>query len=83
MKVMCAITARFLVVVLVLGFCVAGCGRDVTSNKTEQSQAIEKTHWLNTGSYTRHNKDCRWYKNTKGGRMCGPDEGKACGTCGG
>ncbi|MCD4652564.1 DNA/RNA non-specific endonuclease [bacterium] len=43
----------------------------------------EKTHWLNTKSNTRHNSSCRWYRNTKNGRMCGPNEGTACKQCGG
>lgn len=41
------------------------------------------THWLNTSSNTRHNARCQYFKNTKRGRACGPNEGKACGTCGG
>ena len=41
------------------------------------------THWLNTSSNTRHNASCQYFKNTKRGRECGPNEGKACGTCGG
>lgn len=41
------------------------------------------THWLNTSSNTRHNARCQYFKNTKRGRECGPNEGKACGTCGG
>lgn len=40
-------------------------------------------HWLNTNGNTRHNRRCRWYGNTKRGRYCGPDEGSACGICGG
>lgn len=46
-----------------------------------QSQA--GSHWLNTSSNTRHNTSCQYFKNTKKGRSCGPNEGKACGTCGG
>ncbi|MCC6682208.1 MAG: YHYH domain-containing protein [Phycisphaeraceae bacterium] len=41
------------------------------------------THWLNTSSGTRHNQGCRWFRNTQGGRMCRPDEGRPCSTCGG
>lgn len=41
------------------------------------------THWLNTKSDTRHNSRCRYFKKTKQGRLCGPDEGKACKICGG
>lgn len=40
-------------------------------------------HWLNTNSKVRHNQSCEHFKNSKKGRMCRPDEGKACGICGG
>lgn len=39
--------------------------------------------WLNTSSNVRHNASCRYFGKTKRGRYCGPDEGKACGICGG
>ncbi len=39
--------------------------------------------WLNTGSNVRHNSSCRWFGKTKRGRYCGPNDGKACGDCGG
>ena len=42
-----------------------------------------KTHWLNTASNIRHNSTCRYFRKTKSGRMCEPDEGKACKLCGG
>lgn len=41
------------------------------------------SHWLNTSSNTRHNASCQYFNNTKRGRTCGTNEGKACGTCGG
>lgn len=44
--------------------------------------AAEQTHWITTSSGVRHNKSCRWYKNSKG-RPCGPTEGRACKKCGG
>ena len=47
------------------------------------SPAATATHWLNTSSNVRHNAGCQYFKNTKRGRACGPDDGKACGTCGG
>ena len=50
---------------------------------TERVQTIRKTHWLNTSSGVRHNKSCRWFGNTKNGRYCRPDEGRACKQCGG
>jgi endonuclease YncB( thermonuclease family) len=40
-------------------------------------------YWLNTGSETRHNSSCKYFKNTKRGRVCRPSEGKPCGGCGG
>ena len=46
-------------------------------------QPATKTHWLNTASNTRHNATCRYFRKTKRGRMCEPDEGKACKLCGG
>lgn len=62
----------------------------VASNEPSESSASQKpepaqtaTHWLNTGSNTRHNSRCQYFHNTKKGRSCGPNEGKACGTCGG
>lgn len=42
----------------------------------------EQTHWLTTSSQKRHNKKCRYYKETAG-RPCGPTEGKPCKVCGG
>jgi hypothetical protein len=41
------------------------------------------SYWLNTNTGERHNANCRWYRNTRHGRMCGPDEGDKCGLCGG
>ena len=39
--------------------------------------------WLNSSSNTRHNQNCEHFKNTKRGRLCGPNDGKPCGICGG
>lgn len=39
--------------------------------------------WLNTSSGVRHNPRCEHFGNTKRGRSCGPNEGRACGICGG
>jgi len=58
----------------------------------EQAQAAESesatdedpaaaTHWLNTTTGVRHNSKCRFFKKTRKGRMCGPNEGKACRIC--
>lgn len=39
-------------------------------------------YWMSTSSGLRHNSRCRYYRNSNG-RTCGPNEGKACGICGG
>lgn len=39
--------------------------------------------WLNTSYNVRHNQNCEYFQNTKHGRSCGQDEGKACRICGG
>lgn len=39
--------------------------------------------WLNTSTGVRHNSRCENFGKTKRGRACGPNEGKACGICGG
>lgn len=39
-------------------------------------------HWLTISSKTRHNSTCRYF-NVSAGRVCRPDEGKACKLCGG
>lgn len=52
-------------------------------SKPSNPQQIQGEYWLNIKSGVRHNKSCRWYGNTKNGRPCGPDEGRACGQCGG
>jgi endonuclease YncB( thermonuclease family) len=64
--------------------------RSGSSSAGSSSGASEKqiddatmSYWLNTSSNVRHNSGCRYYKNTKKGRACRKDEGKACGICGG
>jgi len=52
-------------------------------SKDPPSVSSEKTRWLNLNGNVRHNSSCRWFQNTKQGRMCTADEGKACGQCGG
>jgi endonuclease YncB( thermonuclease family) len=43
---------------------------------------VDTGYWLNTSTGVRHNRSCRNYRNTKRGRPCGAEEGKACGMCG-
>ncbi|NQT17374.1 MAG: thermonuclease family protein [Planctomycetes bacterium] len=50
---------------------------------TSQPKEGSGLHWLNTSSNVRHNSSCQWFGKTKRGRFCGPEEGKACGMCGG
>jgi len=58
----------------------------VESKPQVEKPAVEaakaKTHWLTISSGIRHNKRCRWYRNSKG-RPCTEDEGRACKKCGG
>ena len=49
---------------------------------TEKKEATGG-YWLNSSSGTRHNRGCRYYFNTKRGRACGANDGRACGICGG
>ena len=51
--------------------------------KPKQAASTGGEHWLNTSSNVRHNESCEHFKNSKKGRLCRPDEGKACGICGG
>jgi endonuclease YncB( thermonuclease family) len=39
--------------------------------------------WLNTSSNVRHNQNCEHFRKSSRGRICSPNEGKACGICGG
>jgi micrococcal nuclease len=51
--------------------------------KQKAKTAPSGPRWLNTSSGSRHNTACKYYKNTKQGRLCGSGEGRACGICGG
>ncbi len=53
------------------------------SLSSQKSAAPTLGYWLNTSSNVRHNSSCRYFNNTKRGRACSADEGKACGICGG
>ena len=54
----------------------------VSRPSVSEPQARTDSHWLTTSSGVRHNSRCRYYQNSKG-RPCGPQEGRACKTCGG
>jgi micrococcal nuclease len=54
-----------------------------SERKTTTTPDATGSFWLNTGSGSRHNEGCRYYKNTKRGKPCGANEGRACGICGG
>lgn len=49
----------------------------------KKGDAVALGFWLNISSNVRHNSTCRYYQNTKNGRNCDKDTGKACGSCGG
>lgn len=53
----------------------------VTSVSASSDSSAE--YWLSTSSNVRHNAGCRYYKNTKNGRICARNEGKPCRVCGG
>ena len=49
----------------------------------DESKDEKISYWLNTSSGVRHNQRCEHFQKTKKGRLCGPNEGKPCGICGG
>lgn len=57
--------------------------------RNSREKAIPQTNhesgefWLNTASGVRHNSSCKHFMKTRKGRLCGPDEGRPCGECGG
>lgn len=56
--------------------------------KTPETAPVESrdekmSYWLNTSSGVRHNQRCEHFQKTKKGRLCGPNDGKPCGICGG
>jgi len=52
-------------------------------SNTEKEESKEMTHWINSKSKVRHNKECRYYGKGKNGKPCGPNDGRACKVCGG
>jgi len=53
-----------------------------TESSVTSTDQQETGYWITTSSSKRHNKNCRYYKNSKG-RFCGPNDGIACKICGG
>jgi hypothetical protein len=51
--------------------------------KKQSRSDVDTGYWLNTSTGVRHNRGYPHFRNTKRGRPCGADEGKACGMCGG
>ena len=59
--------------------------RRMKTSSQAQSKPVSPVsgYWLNTASKVRHNNNCRYFKNTKQGRICTKNDGRACKTCGG
>lgn len=55
--------------------------RQRTPRAVPKTAASNALYWLNTSSGVRHNERCEHFRKTKKGRLCGPNEGKACGIC--
>lgn len=75
---------QILIMIALLGFAPVALPQESMNagNVPAREMASELTHWLTTSSGVRHNKSCRYYKNSKG-RMCTENEGRACKKCGG
>ena len=46
-----------------------------SERETSTTPAGTGSFWLNTGSGSRHNEGCKYYKNTKRGKPCGAERG--------
>jgi hypothetical protein len=53
-----------------------------TRSLTAKPTPTPAAHWIST-SGIRHNRACRWFQNTRGGRWGAPDECQPCQICGG
>ena len=58
------------------------------TNSSDDTEEVKKEdapakYWINSGSNTRHNPDCRYYGNTSEGYYTNEEVGEACGICGG
>lgn len=61
---------------------VLGGGGGFTQGSTTPATGKGK-YWINSGTNTRHNANCRYYGTTKQGYYTDEQVGKACGICGG
>jgi endonuclease YncB( thermonuclease family) len=57
--------------------------RNAPQATPREAADTKMSFWLNTSSGVRHNQRCEHFQKTKRGRLCGADEGKPCGICGG
>ena len=76
------LTLLILIAILGLAPTYGNTANLLTLAPVNKQTAEEKTHWITISSGVRHNKNCRYYKNSKG-RMCSKSEGRACKKCGG
>ena len=54
-----------------------------TGAPPEDDRVSRCEYWLNGRSGVRHNPGCRHFGKPGSGRCCGPEDGRACGICGG
>ena len=55
----------------------------VTPEQELRELPASVSHWLNTSSGIRHNRDCKYFGQSKKGRRCSSQDGRACKICGG
>jgi micrococcal nuclease len=56
---------------------------DFRERQKTKPEGVAVKYWLNSSSDIRHNHNCKFYNNTKKGRACSANDGKACKICGG
>ncbi|HEY4760264.1 MAG TPA: hypothetical protein VIH42_06770 [Thermoguttaceae bacterium] len=84
LKVALVIVWSLVAVMIVLAF--DGRAYNINTNTghtpaAQVKQESEQRYWITIKSGVRHNSSCRYYRNSKG-RLCGPNEGRACKICG-
>jgi len=50
-------------------------------NAKKLEAELENKYWLNLNGRVRHNASCTSFMNTKKGKFCKPNKGRACGKC--